>query len=75
MTELDERLNLHDAFYAMLLDKVRQDRYPSNQMLDLLERYLLGHEREELAKVLLEKVSADRYPSLPMLRRLARIAG
>jgi hypothetical protein len=75
MTELGERLNLHDAFYAMLLDKVRQDRYPSNQMLDLLEQYLLGHEREELATVLLEKVSADRYPSLPMLRRLARIAG
>ena len=75
MTELEERLNLHDVFYAMLLDKVRQDRYPSNQMLDMLEEYLLGHEREEYAQVLLEKISDDRYPSFQMLRRLARIAG
>ena len=75
MSELAERLDLHDAFYAMLLDKVRQDRYPSNQMLDMLEQCLLGHEREELARVLFDKVSADQYPSYQMLRRLARIAG
>lgn len=75
MSEVRERLDLHDAVYGMLLDKVRQDRYPSTQMLDMLEEYLIGHEREELARVLLEKVSADRYPSFPMLRRLARIAG
>lgn len=75
MTELEERLDLHDAFYGLLLDKVRQDRYPSNEMMDMLEQYLLGHEREELAKVLMQKVSSDRYPSMQMLRRVARIAG
>lgn len=75
MTDVAERLDLHDAFYGMLLDKVRQDQYPSSQMLDLLEQYLLGHEREEFARVLLEKVSNDRYPSFQLLRRLARIAG
>jgi hypothetical protein len=75
MTALDERLQLRDAFYAMLLDEVREDRYPSTQMLDMLEQYLLGHGRDQLIRVLLEKVSADRFPSIPMLRRLARIAG
>jgi hypothetical protein len=73
--ELERRLTLHDRYYGMLLDKVREERYPSTQMLDMLEQGMLGHEREELIDVLLGKVEADRYPSLQMLRRIARIAG
>jgi hypothetical protein len=72
--ELERRLTLHDRYYGMLLDKVREDRYPSSQMLDMLEKGMVGHEREELVDVLLEKVEADRYPSIDMLRRIARIA-
>jgi hypothetical protein len=75
LKELERRLTLHDRYYGMLLDKVREDRYPSTQMLDMLEQGMLGHEREELIDVLLDKVEADRYPSLQMLRRIARIAG
>jgi hypothetical protein len=40
----------------------------------MLEKGMVGHEREELVDVLLEKVEADRYPSIEMLRRIARIA-
>jgi hypothetical protein len=75
LKEFERRLTLHDRYYGMLLDKVREDRYPSTQMLDMLEQGMLGHEREELIDVLLDKVEADRYPSLQMLRRIARIAG
>lgn len=73
--ELEERLDIHDAFYGMLLDKVRDDRYPSSKMMDILEYTMLGYEREEFARILLEKVSADRYPSIPMIERIARLAG
>ena len=65
----------HDRFYAYLLDTVREDRYPSTIMLDILECGLRGREREELVDVLFEKVTADRYPSIPMLERIARLVG
>lgn len=75
MTDPEERLSLHDEFYALMLDTVRGDHYPSTQMLDLLEQTMLGHERVELAHILMEKISQDRYPSTMMLQRLARIVG
>lgn len=71
--ETEQRVNVHDAFYGMLLDKVRADRYPSSKMLDILESTMIGYEREELAWVLLEKVSADRYPSIPLIERITRL--
>ena len=71
--ELEERLNVHDALYGMLLDKVRADTYPSSKMLDILEFTTLGHEREEFARILLEKISAERYPSIPMIERIVRL--
>jgi hypothetical protein len=74
MTDVAHGADLHDRFYAVLLEKVRQDRYPSTAMLDLLEQNMLGHEREELVDVLLAKLEADRFPSIPMLQRAARIA-
>jgi hypothetical protein len=74
MTGPEQRLELHDRYYALLLDKVREDRYPSTKMLDMLESGMLGYEREQLIEVLLEKIAADRFPSMPMLERVARIA-
>jgi hypothetical protein len=74
MTEAEQR-NVHEEFYAYLLDRVRADKYPSTPQLDMLEAGTRGHQREELVDVLLEKVTADRFPSIPMLQRLARIVG
>jgi hypothetical protein len=74
MSEVAERLNLHDAVFASLMDKVRQDRYPSSQHLDLLEQYLVGHEREVLVKILLDKIDQDRYPSMDLIRRALRLS-
>jgi hypothetical protein len=75
MTEVSERLNLHDQVFSALLDKVRQDRYPSSQQLDLLEQNLSGDQRAEFVGVLVEKVRQDRYPSMAMIRRLIRLSG
>jgi len=69
----EERLELHDLFYGVLLERVRQDRYPSWTMLNILEEHMVGYEREEFVMMLIEKVAADRYPSIEMLKRIIRI--
>lgn len=73
MKEISERLDLHDQVFGAIFDKVRQDRYPSSQQLDLLEQHLVGHERAEFVEILLDKVRRDRYPSMSMVRRLIRL--
>jgi hypothetical protein len=74
MTE-QHKASMHKRFYRYLLEKVREDRYPSTIMLDILERGLRGRERQRFVEILLEKAMADRFPSIPMLERIARIAG
>ena len=74
MKEISERIELHDQVFGAIFDKVRADRYPSTQQLDLLEQHLVGHERAEFVQILLDKVREDRYPSLAMVRRLIRLA-
>ncbi|MGN6606394.1 MAG: hypothetical protein ACTHMS_05205 [Jatrophihabitans sp.] len=75
MKDVSERIAMHDAVFGALLDKVRQDRYPSTQQLDLLEQHLVGHERQEFVEVLLEKVRQDRYPSMQLVHRVLRLSG
>jgi hypothetical protein len=67
--------DLHQLYYTYLLDRVRDDRYPSTAMLDMLEQGIRDDEqRAAYVDVLLDKLEQDRYPSLPMLRRLCRVA-
>ena len=66
--------DVRERVFELLLSKVEQDRYPSNQQLDLLEQYMTEDGRGQLIAVLSDKVSQDRYPSLPMVRRLLRLA-
>lgn len=67
---------LHQQYFQYLLDRVSADRYPSMEMLDLLEKNIADdQERADLVAVLMEKVQGERYPSLSMLRRIVRIAG
>jgi hypothetical protein len=71
----DQGPDLHARYYAYLLDRIREDRYPSTDMIAMAELGMNEEERAELLDVLLEKMEADRYPSMPLLRRMARIAG
>ena len=75
MADHQQRPSNHQRFYRFLLERVRDDPYPSALMLDLLEQGLRGQERDALVQVLVEKVNADRFPSVPMLQRLARLSG
>ncbi|HEY2603493.1 MAG TPA: hypothetical protein VGI67_18195 [Thermoleophilaceae bacterium] len=62
------------AIARLLLEKVRQDKYPSTTQMGMLEQILPPEFVREYLNVLLEKVLTERQPSIAMLRRLARIA-
>jgi len=70
----DRGQDLHGQILGMLLDKVREDLYPSSTHLDMIEQMLHEDEIEEYAGVLLDKVSGENYPSLDHLRRLRNFA-
>jgi hypothetical protein len=55
---------------ATLLDKVKNDHYPSTTMLDLIEQLLTPEEQPAYVVFLQDRLRSDRYPSIPMLKRL-----
>jgi hypothetical protein len=71
----DRNGDLHRRYYAYLLERVRADKYPSTDMITLIEQGMNDEERAQLIDILLEKMADQRYPSMPMLRRMARMAG
>jgi hypothetical protein len=54
----------------LLLDKVRQESFPSPTMLDVIEGILDEDHAEQYASTLLEKIEADPYPSLDHIQRI-----
>jgi hypothetical protein len=64
-----------NAIARLLLEKVRQDKYPSTTQMEIIEQMAPSYLLRDYLNVLLEKVMTDSSPSIPMLRRLARIAG
>ena len=53
-----------------LLEKVKNDTYPSTTMLDLIEELLTDEEIPAYVGFLQDRLRADQYPSIPMLKRL-----
>jgi hypothetical protein len=57
-----------------LLEKIRDDRYPSATQMAYLEEIIPREMLPEYMDVLLEKLAADRIPSVPMIQRIQRVA-
>jgi hypothetical protein len=72
---LEGLMDLHPRFYGMLIEKIREDRYPSSTMMDLVEQGLQFDEARDYLEVLMEKLEGDRFPSVPMMHRLVRLIG
>lgn len=70
----DRGQDLHAQILEVLLEKVRNDPYPSTTHLDLIEQILHDDEVEQYTSVLIDKVSDETYPSLDHLRRLQNFA-
>jgi hypothetical protein len=62
------------ALTRVLLEKVREDKYPSSTDMELIEQAMPQALVGEYLTILLEKVVADRNPSISMLRRIERVA-
>jgi hypothetical protein len=61
-------------FWQTLMNRVREDPYPSATHMSILEEALPAELLPDYIGVLLEKVAEDQHPSIPMLRRIARLA-
>lgn len=65
---------LQQTYYDLLMERVRQDRYPSHQLLNRLETTLFTSEQVTgYVAVLLEKVADCHYPSHQLLDRIERM--
>ena len=53
-----------------LMEKVEDDPYPSNTMLDMIEELLEPNEVATYAGALLARIREDKFPSIPMLKRI-----
>ena len=63
-----------ERLYEMLMERVRDDRYPSNQLLNRIEETMWTSEQlVEYVDMLLDKIDAAWYPSLQLLDRVQRI--
>jgi len=66
--------SLQDRYLAMLMERVRQDRYPSHQLLDRIEAaFWTPAQVAEYVDLLLEKADESWYPSLQLLDRIHRV--
>lgn len=66
----DDQYDARVELFDLLLEKVRNDPYPSSTMLDIIEGMLTPDEVPAYARTLMEKISADNFPSLDMIERV-----
>jgi len=61
-------------YVAMLMERIRQDRYPSHQLMDRVESAFWTQDQiAEYVNLLLEKADEDWYPSKQILDRIHRL--
>jgi hypothetical protein len=66
----EKTLDARSELVLMLCEKIANDHYPSNTMMDLVEEMVTAQERGAYIDVLWEKVRTDTYPSLDLIKRL-----
>jgi hypothetical protein len=64
---------MRDRYVAGLLERVREEPYPSSNQMNLVESLLPVHEMDTYLEILLEKVEDDRFPSVELLARIQRL--
>jgi hypothetical protein len=62
----------HDRYMRVLLDRIREDQYPSGELMDRVEILLDREHIDEYVDILFEKVEDCHYPSKQLLDRIAR---
>jgi aspartyl-tRNA synthetase len=63
-----------ERYFEGLMDRVREDRYPSHQLLDRIEAsFWTSQQVIEYVDMLLEKMDDSWYPSKQILARIQRL--
>ncbi len=63
-----------ERYLEMLMERIRQDRYPSHQLMDRIEASFWTQQQiVEYVNLLLEKVDESWYPSKQVLDRIQRL--
>jgi hypothetical protein len=62
-----------DRYLLALMQRVREDTYPSVAQMDLVESLLPVSEMDLYLEILLEKIENETYPSISMLNRVQRL--
>lgn len=63
-----------ERYLAMLMERIRQARYPSHQLMNRVEAAFWTSEQiEEYVDLLIEKADESWYPSLQLLDRIHRM--
>ena len=67
-------ITAQERYLAMLMERIRQDRYPSHQLMDRVEAAFWTSEQiAEYLDLLLEKADEAWYPSKQILDRIHRL--
>ena len=61
-------------YVAVLSDKVRRERFPSQNHMDRIEAALTPQTASDYLELLLEKIAQEKYPSPTMLARIENVA-
>jgi hypothetical protein len=69
----DVRSQIQAALRSVLIDKVRQDHYPSATMMDAIEADIDDEQLREYAEVLIDKLESDQFPSIDLMKRLSAL--
>lgn len=65
---------IQEYYFDVLIHRVRNDKYPSHQLLNRLERALATSDQvSQYVAMLIEKVDETWYPSGQMLDRIQRM--
>jgi len=65
---------LHERYAEVLLDRIRNDRHPSNTHMDMLEQVAPPRQLAEYALHLMERIESESHPSISMMRRIEALA-
>ena len=60
-------------YLRLMMERVREDHYPSTTHMDLIERALPPQWIPDYLDILLEKVADDGQPSISMLKRIGML--
>ena len=60
-----EQYDIRRELLRIALTEVRNDRYPSVTMMDIVEHLMGPEEKAIYVQVLIDKIHHDRYPSSP----------